>query len=138
MSVRARGITAAVAALVLAGLSACAAEQPGTEEPSTSPEPLARGPVAGPDPPATYPECQADSYDFVGRATLAGLGLESAVPAPLPNPNQVAMIWVTHELMPYDAGPPGGQVEGIRMLCFEFADGTGGSGWPVDPEWRAP
>ena len=24
------------------------------------------------------------------------------------------------------------------MLCFEFADGSGGSGWPVDSAWRPP
>jgi hypothetical protein len=25
-----------------------------------------------------------------------------------------------------------------RMLCFEFPDGSGGSGWPVDLAWRPP
>jgi hypothetical protein len=24
------------------------------------------------------------------------------------------------------------------MLCFEFPDGSGGSGWPVDSSWRPP
>ncbi len=26
----------------------------------------------------------------------------------------------------------------VRMLCFEFPDGSGGSEWPVDPDWRPP
>ena len=38
------------------------------------------------------------------------------------------MIWVTRDLMPHDSGPPGGPVVFTRMLCFEFADGSGGSG----------
>jgi hypothetical protein len=25
-----------------------------------------------------------------------------------------------------------------RMLCFTFPDGSGGSGWPVDPAWQPP
>jgi hypothetical protein len=24
------------------------------------------------------------------------------------------------------------------MLCFEFADGSGGTDWPVDAAWRPP
>jgi len=80
----------------------------------------------------------AESYDFVGEGTLAGLGLDTATPVRPPNPNQPAMIWVTHDLLPHDAGEPGGQVEMTRMLCFEFADGSGGSEWPVDPGWQPP
>jgi hypothetical protein len=48
------------------------------------------------------------------------------------------MIWVTHDLLPFDPGEAGGQVEMTRMLCFEFDDGSGGTDWPVNPEWRAP
>ena len=48
------------------------------------------------------------------------------------------MIWVTHDLKPHDLGAPGGEVEMVRMLCFEFPDGSGGSEWPVDPDWRPP
>jgi len=84
------------------------------------------------------PTCVAESYDFVGEATLAGLGLEGAVPAPLPTPERRAMIWVTRELKPFDAGPAGGPVEMTRMLCFQFADGSGGTEWPVDAAWQAP
>lgn len=83
-------------------------------------------------------QCVAESYDFVGEGTLRGLGLEGMVPAPLPTPDRPAMIWVTHDLLPHDLGEPGGPVEMTRILCFEFADGSGGSGWPVDPEWQPP
>jgi len=93
----------------------------------------ATGPV-----PDEFPECQADSFDFVGEGTLAALGLQAAVPAPLPDADRVAMIWVTHDLMPHDLGPPGGDVVLTRMLCFEFPDGSGGSGWPVDSSWQPP
>lgn len=48
------------------------------------------------------------------------------------------MIWVTHDLKPRDFGAPGGEVEMVRMLCFEFPDGSGGSEWPVHPDWRPP
>jgi len=84
------------------------------------------------------PTCVAESYDFIGQGTLAGLGLDVATPVPPPEPDRLAMIWVTGDLRPHDAGPAGGPVEMTRMLCFEFADGSGGSAWPVDPAWRAP
>lgn len=45
---------------------------------------------------------------------------------------------MTRDLMPHDLGAPGGAVEMTRMLCFESPDGSGGSGWPVDPAWRPP
>lgn len=82
--------------------------------------------------------CAAKSYDFVGEGTLAGLGLDVVTPVPPPDPDRPARIWVTHDLQPFDAGEPGGPVEMTRMLCFEFADGTGGSEWPVDASWRPP
>ena len=69
---------------------------------------------------------------------MAGLGLNTATPVAPPDPDRPAMIWVTHDLKPYDAGPVGGPVEMTRMLCFEFVDGSGGSGWPVDPAWQPP
>jgi hypothetical protein len=93
-------------------------------------------PVSGPG--STFPECAGAAYDFVGRSTLAALGLQDHVPAPLPEPGRPAMIWVTRDLRPHDVGPPGGPVEMTRMLCFEFADGSGGSGWPVDEAWQPP
>lgn len=98
-------------------------------------EPIPVGDAAGL---AGFPECQADAFDFVGRGTLRELGLHAATPVPPPDIDRVAMIWVTRDLMPHDAGPEGGPIEMTRMLCFEFADGSGGSGWPVDAAWRPP
>ena len=97
------------------------------------------GQLRGNGPPVPpFPECRASSYDFVGRGTFAGLGLDKATPVPPPDPNRMAMIWVTHDLLPYDRGEPGGPVEMTRMMCFEFADGSGGSEWPVDAAWQLP
>jgi hypothetical protein len=91
-----------------------------------------------PEPPLGFTGCEAESYDFVGEGTLAGLGLDEATPVPPPDPDRPARIWVTHDLLPYDRGEPGGPVEMTRMLCFEFEDGSGGSEWPVDPSWQPP
>lgn len=57
---------------------------------------------------------------------------------PPPDPNRLAMIWVTHDLLPYDRGEPGGPVEMTRMMCFQFANGSGGSEWPVDAARQPP
>jgi hypothetical protein len=48
------------------------------------------------------------------------------------------MIWVTADLLPFDPGPEGGELETTRMLCFEFDDGSGGTDWPVDEAWLPP
>ena len=85
-----------------------------------------------------FPECIANSYDFIGRGTFAALGLDKATPVPPPDPNRIAMIWVTHDLLPYDRGEPGGPVEMTRMMCFEFEDGSGGSEWPINAAWQPP
>ena len=94
--------------------------------------------TTGPDPGPEFPECRTESYDFAGEGTLAGLGLDKATPVPPPNPNRPAMIWVTHDLKPSDPGPADGPIEMTRMMCFRFADGSGGSEWPVDPTWQPP
>jgi hypothetical protein len=107
-----------------------------TEQIDLVPLPPQPEPAAGAG--VSFPECQADEYDFIGESTLAALGLQAHVPAQLPEPGRPAMIWVTRDLLPHDSGPPGGAVEMTRMLCFEFADGGGGSGWPVDDDWQPP
>jgi hypothetical protein len=70
--------------------------------------------------------------------TFAELGLDTATPGLLPTPDRLAMIWVTHDLLPYDRGQPGGPIVMTRMLCFQFPDGSGGTDWPVDAAWQAP
>ena len=102
------------------------------------PQPVIAQPAPGVGPGSLFPECQADSYDFVGESTLAALNLQDHVPAELPAPERPARIWVTHDLLPHDSGAPGGAVEMTRMLCFQFADGSGGSGWPVGEAWEPP
>ena len=123
------GTTPALAALLIVLLGACAE----VAELVQAPQQQWDGPA-----PMGDPTCVAESYDFVGEGTLAGLGLVGAVPAELPEPNRRAMIWVTHDPKPFDRGAEGGPVEMTRMLCFEFADGSGGSEWPVDAAWQAP
>jgi hypothetical protein len=85
-----------------------------------------------------YPECYAEAFDFAGRGTLRGLGLHEATPVAPPDIDRPATIWVTRDLMPQDVGPPGGEVRMTRMLCWEFDDGRGFSGWPVDASWQPP
>ena len=91
------------------------------------------------DVPQPPPEdCAADHYLFAGRSTMRTLGLVGRSRAPLPEPDRPAMIWVTADLLPFDAGPEGGEQEMTRMLCFTFDDGSGGSEWPVDEAWLPP
>jgi hypothetical protein len=112
--------------LLIAALAACDLGAAGAVPAEEAPAPVG------------FPECEAEAYDFAGKGTLRQLGLDKATPVPPPEPDRVAMIWVTHDLKPRDFGPPGGAVEMVRMLCFEFPDGSGGSEWPVDHDWRPP
>jgi hypothetical protein len=89
-------------------------------------------------PPVPFPECVADTYEFVGESTFSALGLLDALPAEPPTPDRVAMIWITRDRLPFDPGEPGGGVQMTRMMCYEFPDGSGGSEWPVDDAWRLP
>jgi hypothetical protein len=72
------------------------------------------------------------------RTSVANRHHTSSAKAELPDPDRRAMIWVTHDLKRYDSGEPGGLFEMLRMLCFGFADGSGGSAWPIDPTWKPP
>lgn len=121
-----RATAALCAVLLIAALAACDVGVVGAVPAEEAPAPIG------------FPECEAEAYDFAGRGTLRQLGLDKATPVAPPEPDRVAMIWVTHDLKPRDFGPPGGAVEMVRMLCFEFPDGSGGSEWPVDHDWRPP
>jgi hypothetical protein len=94
--------------------------------------------VAGPD--APFPECQADRYAFVGESSLAALGVNTFDG---PDANRVGSVWITAEEVAVDIGPapvPGGEPfvqEPSRMVCVEFADGSGMSG-PIDDGWQPP
>jgi hypothetical protein len=89
-------------------------------------------------PPVPFPECRAETYEFADESTFNALGIVDALPAEPPTPDRPAMIWITRDRLPFDAGEPGGAVEGTRMMCFEFADGSSGSEWPVDDAWQLP
>jgi hypothetical protein len=89
-------------------------------------------------PPVPFPECRADVYEFAGESTFNALGVVDHLPADPGSHDRLAMIWITRDRLPYDAGPAGGPVEGTRMMCFEFPDGSGGSEWPVDDAWTLP
>lgn len=122
-------------------MAACAAPDvpppdTGTASPSQPPPPRPGIPAAQAGNPP--PECRAQRYDFAGQGTFAELGLVGQSRADLPDPNRPAMIWVTRDLLPFDAGAPGGEVEMTRMLCFQFADGSGGTDWPINPAWQPP
>lgn len=114
------GIRGAALGIILVILGGCAA--------------IAGPEVDAPDPGSPLAECRADSYAFAGRGTFAELGLVGRSAAELPEPDRPATIWVTRDLVPFDAAAP----EGSRMLCFEFDDGSGGSHWPVDATWQPP
>ncbi len=98
--------------------------------------------------PPSFSGCQAESYAFAGRGTLAGLGLVGQTGGSLLEPNRPAMIWVTRDPVPVDAAAPAAThaIEpndaaaqgGSRMLCFEFDDGSGVVGMSVDAEWQPP
>jgi hypothetical protein len=124
--------------VIAVGCTAAIDPTPTRPEPETVSTPPAPQPEAGAGRGSSFPECAGATYDFVGESTLAALNIQAHVPAPLPNPGRPAMIWVTHDLRPHDFGPPGGAILMTRMLCFEFADGSGGSGWPVDEAWQPP
>ena len=94
--------------------------------------------VAGPD--APFPECQADRYAFVGESSLAALEVDTFGG---PDANRVGSVWITADEVAMDIGPapvPGGDPviqEPSRMVCVEFADGSGMSG-PIDADWQPP
>ena len=89
-------------------------------------------------PPVPFPECRANVYEFAGQSTFNALAIVDALPAEPPSRDRPAMIWITRDRLPFDAGPVGGAVEATRMMCFEFPDGSGGSQWPVDDGWQLP
>ena len=91
--------------------------------------------VDGPPPP--FEECRAERYAFIGESTTAALGLGQFGGG---EANRVGMIWVTADEVVVHTGPmPAGgpPQEPSRMVCVEWADGSGMSG-PVADDWRLP
>jgi hypothetical protein len=81
-----------------------------------------------------FAECKADTYAFVGEATLAALGLGEMWPE---ERGTRAEIWITAEAI--DPQPIPGQVpmEPQRMICMELDDGSGMAG-PIADDWQPP
>jgi hypothetical protein len=93
--------------------------------------------VDGPPPP--FDECRVERYAFIGESTMAALGLDDFGGQ---EANRVGSIWVTADKVVVDMGPapPGGQPfiqEPSRMVCVEWADGSGMAG-PVADDWQLP
>ena len=95
---------------------------------------LSSGGVAGP--PAPFPECEAETYAFVGETSLAAIGLGANMG---PEGRRTGSVWVTYEPVdPEVWGGPGGQGPPPgRVACIEFADGSGMS-MPIDAAWQPP
>lgn len=89
-------------------------------------------------PPAPFPECEADAYAFIGRASLAELGLAETVGGP--DAQRVGMVWVTAGPGNPEAwgAPPGAPVPIGRGVCVQWGDGSGMSTILDDPEWQPP
>lgn len=91
--------------------------------------------VAGPTAPPMMGCDQAQQFAFIGRTSLDALGLNEFGG----DSRRIGMIWVTAEKVQMDVGPapPGGLAEPTRMVCVEWADGSGMAG-PVPDNWQPP
>lgn len=78
-----------------------------------------------------FPECEAAAYAFAGEASLASLGLADLWPE---EAARVGEIWVT-AVPPNQFGPPGAPPMNDRVVCVEFADGSGMAG-PIPDDWQ--
>ena len=115
--------------LTIAGgtlLSACAAAGVGVD-------------AVGVDRPAPFPECGTGPYAFVGRSTLAAIGISSTGEA---EAGRTGTIWVTAEPVDPDlVGQPMAPGEPVappaRWVCVEWPDGSG-MAMPIDDGWEPP
>jgi hypothetical protein len=80
---------------------------------------------------------QAQQFAFAGRSSLDALGLNEFGGGP--DGARIGMIWVTADKVQMDVGPapPGGLAEPTRMVCVEWADGSGMAG-PIADNWQPP
>jgi hypothetical protein len=90
-------------------------------------------------PPAPFPECEADEYLYIGRNTLSGLELRDTQGLLMsgPDASRAGMIWVTADPVAHEPMPDAEQPPPTRMVCLQFADGSGMS-TGVDDDWRPP
>jgi hypothetical protein len=80
---------------------------------------------------------QAQQFTFIGRSSLDALGLNEFGGGP--ESGRIGMIWVTADKVQMDVGPApgGGLAEPTRMVCVEWADGSGMAG-PIPDNWQPP
>ena len=97
------------------------------------------GEVTGPQ--SDMPGCdQAQEFAFIGRTSLDALGLGEFGG---PDGGRVGTIWVTAERVQVDMGGPAPigapqmVPDATRMICVQWADGSGMSG-PVPDNWQPP
>ena len=76
---------------------------------------------------------RAKEFAFIGETTLAALGLDQFAG---PDSGRIGTIWVTADKVEMGA-PPDPLVEPTRMVCVEWADGSGMSGQLPD-RWQLP
>ena len=80
------------------------------------------------------PGCdQAQEFAFVGETTLAALGLDQFEG---PDSGRIGTIWVTADKVEMGA-PPEPLAEPARMVCVEWADGSGMTA-PLPDNWQLP
>jgi len=83
----------------------------------------------------SLPGCdQAQEFAFIGRTSLDALGLDEFGGGP--DGAQIGTIWVTADEVQMDA-PPDPAVEPTRMVCVEWADGSGMTA-PLPDNWQPP
>ena len=81
------------------------------------------------------PGCdQAQEFAFIGRTSLDALGLDEFGGGP--DGAQIGTVWVTADRVQMDA-PPDAGVEPTRMVCVEWADGSGMAA-PLPDNWQLP
>ena len=88
---RAAPCMVALLVLLTSGCAAATAE-------ATTPATASADPRSGPSapsaaqvaPPVSFPECQAEEFEFAGIGTLRGLGLHNATPVPPPDIDRTA------------------------------------------------
>lgn len=108
-----------VAIALIVGLAGCGVAQPA----NLSPE---------------FTECgQTTNFAFVGETSLSAIGLGDAGP----DSSRVGMVWVTADAIPMGGAPMplggGPEPEPMRMVCVEWADGSGMS-MSIDAGWQPP
>lgn len=124
-------ITLATVVLLIAGCSAVLPQS----------GPVVGGAGVGVAEPMVFPECQTAELAFAGETTLAAIGLGDFVGGP--DANKVGMIWVTagpaNMPQPVPAGEvgKGGAMPAGRMVCVQWADGSGMSG-TIPDDWVPP